>query len=270
MSNTTYLSGCPSIREQLVNEFNLKALRILIVYGGYSSTKVLRIYTRYGESGVRKRLNYLTKIGMIHKVKTNSITAGVQNFWAITKAGSDFYSKQDKHKLFEYPSKRCLARDIKPSQINHTLHTQAVVAKIDHYESRKIVHVRTPKLQVFDGRGRFTKKYYVPDAMLCYGKTSNDANIYAAIEVELTPKTRSRYEEIFTRICGAIGSNSNDQKYLFNGVYYVCPPHLYEQIFNIFQRISQPQLRGTRVYLLSFSELKNFSFQDERFLVLDL
>jgi hypothetical protein len=155
-------------------------------------------------------------------------------------------------------------------QIDHTLHTQAIATKIEFFEGRRVAHVKTPKLPVFDDRGRFTKKYYVPDALLCYGRTSNDDNLYAAIEVELTPKTRSRYEEIFSRICGAIGSNSRDQKYLFNGVYYVCPPNLYKQLFNIFQKVKQPQLRGTRIYLLTFSELKNFAFQDERFLVLDL
>jgi hypothetical protein len=249
-----HLSSDPNKRASKVRSFNTNVLKHLSYYGGYTTTQLVRIRTKYSAAGCLKRLNKMVEIGWLHKIETNQLLGGNTKFWALTKAGALAARDLNDDQIENNELYAVNASDIAPSMINHTAHTQLVAAKLKYIfedNSSNVSELRPKKFFTKHIKGR-KREYYVPDILYYNYTTPSNFDVGFSFEVELTPKTVARYQRIFERIESAnecVRFSESSPLYIRN-VCYVCPDNIYNRLLRILSNVTVKNIYVTLVPIL--------------------
>ena len=234
--NNSSLMSDKSKRIQSVERFNIRTLKTLHYYGGYSTTHTLSLVHHYSAAGIRKRMKAMVRQGWIEKVENDEGLGRKEQFWSITKAGRiAAHTENDPH-VEAHKLKSYSICEYSPALHSHT---QLVQVMANHLErSLEQTEIKPFKIEV---KEKYKIGYIYPDIAFENGMQAYFDSEVSAIElyeVELTIKSINRYKELFRKISiHNIRNSLSDNGFVISHVIYITTPQLIKRLRSILKNI---------------------------------
>ena len=259
-TSSTALMSDRSSRLESVREFNIRTLKLLNYYSGYTTTSTLSLVHGYTKAGVRKRMNSMVKGGWVRKIAHDEGLGRSEQIWCITKSGRIAAQTENDKPLESHKLKGFSISDYSPALAPHTGLVQVMASRLDQLLNTK--ETKPFKLEIKEyGRNR----YVYPD--IVFERSDREfggkqVGCYSFCEVELTVKTIKRYRDLFFRL--ALHNrkvNYQDEGFVVSDVVYITTPLLHERLKNVLSRLNA----NVSVFLFNYEQImdqENLDFEE--------
>jgi hypothetical protein len=237
-------------RIRSVKRFNIRTLKTLNYYGGYSTTNTLSIIHDYTKAGVRKRMNAMVRCGWVEKIEVDEGLGRSEQLWCISRAGRLAAFTDIDEPLDAQNVRGFSISEYSPSQANHTRMLQIIACTLaDRVDAKEISPF---KISV---RNNKKDRYVFPDIVF-YAKDEyleeKRVSVYDLYEVELTVKTFKRYQDIFMRLSiHNEGAKYFDHGFVISYVIFITTPQLQGRLENVLNGISS----NIEIYVINYEQL---------------